>query len=592
MTAALRLLERGFQVRMYEQDDFVGGMLHSYYDPTQDTMREHGYHMLPNFYFNFWKVAEELGLQDRFVPREGMQFLGPNDQLGHLPAMYNPSGPQDFLRNLTGGAEAPPDLFIFMYSMIDILAQPDSQDERLDDVGVTGFLHGRPYMTEQAMRLHSTMWQTVWGISSDQSSMKSYRAFLKFSNRYSVPEFWFIAGNKRDNLIDPWLQKLESFEGFELHKRHLLERVNVDGAAKRVQSLVFRVVEGSPSVHPGEELKSLYTEEVDVSDDAVILAVTPGAIKDLVHDELYRAAPKLGEVQYLSADPLGNLQLRINKRMSVPKDITEFPGALYSLTFLDFTQIWRELDGSAETLLNVSVSDAESLLSLPPERRNEHHELIIDLDAPSTAIEYVLIEVLKRLPVQLHEIDLRRTVYDVLTGEQLFANLAGSWRHRPETTTPISNLWLAGTYVQNVIDVATIEGAVMTGAMAAEAVRKSRAPSEEPVTILQPEAFPTEMYQALAVGWAPFVTMAKIWSATNRMLGGAGSGWAGLQRQLISTGAQLVQPYLGRVPDPPEYLGPLNWPGATRNLPPGDPHAIGPVYWQYNADGTRAVGVR
>jgi zeta-carotene desaturase len=32
MTAALRLLERGFHVRMYGQDDFVGGMLHSFWD--------------------------------------------------------------------------------------------------------------------------------------------------------------------------------------------------------------------------------------------------------------------------------------------------------------------------------------------------------------------------------------------------------------------------------------------------------------------------------------------------------------------------------------------------------------------------------
>jgi hypothetical protein len=175
----------------------------------------------------------------------------------------------------------------------------------------------------------------------------------------------------------------------------------------------------------------------------------------------------------------------------------------------------------------------------------------------------------------------------VLTGEELFANMAGSWRRRPETATPLANLWLAGTYVKNPIDVATIEGAVMTGAMAAEAVRRDRAPDEQPVTILQPEEFPVEMYQALRVAWMPFVAAAKMWAGANSIFGRSGGGWDRLQQQLISAAAEVVKPYLGRVPDPPAYLGPMSWPGTTRDLPADDPLAIGPVYWLYNADGTR-----
>jgi uncharacterized protein with NAD-binding domain and iron-sulfur cluster len=587
MSAALRLLESGFHVRMYEQDDFVGGMLHSYWDDTTQTMREHGYHMMPNFYFNFWKLVGELGLEDNFVPREGMRFLH-GDDIANLPAMYNPSGPQDFLRNLTGDAEPPPDLFIYMYSMIDILAQPADQDDKLDDVSVTGFLRSRPYMTDEAMKLHQTMWQTVWGISSDQASMKSYRAFIKYSNRYSVPEFWFLNGNKWDHLIRPWLERLQGYgDRFELSLLHRLEQVHVDPAAKSIQSLEFRRVDRSPSVNVGRWQAYGAPELVDVSDDAVIISVTPGAIKGLVHGDLYNIAPKLGEVQYLSAAPIGNLQLRLKRKVELPSDITEFPDAPYSMTFLDFTQIWTDLD---TTMLNVSVSDPVGLMSLDPEHRNDDGELIIDLDAPTTALEYVLKEVLaalRSLPITLDDVDLRRTLYDVLTGEELFANMAGSWARRPETSTPVSNLWLAGTYVKNPIDVATIEGAVMTGAMAAEAVRRDRASGEPPVTVLQPEEFPVEMYQALRIAWTPFVGMAKLWASSNSFFGRSGLGWNRIQRQVIAAGVAVLKPYLGRVPNPPEYLGPMNWPGTARNLPDDDPLAIGPVYWQYRKDGTR-----
>lgn len=587
LTASLRLLERGYRVTLYEQDDFVGGMLHSYWDEVTQTRREHGYHMFPNFYFNFWRIAEQLGLQEHFVPREGLRFLRRDaGALSELPALYNPGGPQDFLRNLASRAESAPDLFIYMYSMIDLLADPPENRGLLDDYSVNGFLRSRPYMTEAAAQLHQTVWETVWAVASYQASAQSYRNFLRFSNRYSVPEFWFLAGTKWDCLIKPWLDHLESYgDGFQLRRLHRLERVHVDRACRRVEALEFVHVDRSPSVNPGSWSVEGDPVLVDVTDDAVVLAVTPGAMKRLVRDDFYAAAPQLGELQYLGAEPMGAMQLYLRRRLDdVPIDVTEFSDAPYSMTFLDFTALWPDLD---TTYLNVSVSDVVALLSLPAERRDEHDELILDLAAPSTAVEFVLIEVLQRLPITLDDVDRRRTAFDMYSGEELFANLVGSWEHRPETATPLQNLWLAGTYVKNDIDVATIEGAVITGSMAAEAIRAVHTPDEEPITILQPDSFPTEMFQAIRLAWAPIVANAKIWSEANRLLGGRAPGWNALQQRFLDAYVKALEPWFGRMPDPPSYLGPLNWTVASRWLPEGDPRAIGPIYWNYNADGTR-----
>ena len=41
MSAALRLLERGYDVTLYEQDDFVGGMLRAYENDTTGVRSEH-----------------------------------------------------------------------------------------------------------------------------------------------------------------------------------------------------------------------------------------------------------------------------------------------------------------------------------------------------------------------------------------------------------------------------------------------------------------------------------------------------------------------------------------------------------------------
>lgn len=602
MSAALRLLERGFHVTLYEQDDFVGGMLHSYWDEVTQTRREHSYHMFPNFYFNFWTIAEQIGIQNNFTPREAFRFLR-GDELDRLPAMFNPSGPQDFLRNMDSGAAPPPDLFIYMYSMIDMLAEPEHKHDLLDTYSVNGFLHSRPYMTRIAADLHQTLWETVWAISSYQASAKSYRTFVKYTNRYSVPEFFLLAGNKWEYLMEPWLDTLEAFnkvgeeKQFERKMLHRLTKVVPDPKKSRIASLEFDIVNRSPSVNDTWEVTDTVTH--DVSGEDVILAVTPGAIKRLVKDEFYDAAPHLGEVQYLQAEPMGALQLYLNCHLAkLPKDVTDFEGAKYYMTFLDYTQLWRDIKHSGKdheppnTFLYVTCSDVVSLLSVPPEKRYPkghklEYQLILDLKHPTTAIEYVLNEVLEHLPVTLEHIDLRKTAFDMNTGEELFANMVGSWERRPETETPLHNLWMAGTYVKNLMDVSTIEGAVMSGLNAAEAIRAKRAPKQPAITVLEPRAFPPELFQALKLAWAPLVASAKMWSEANQLLGKYGDGWEETQRKIIKAGVKALEPYMGRKPNPPKYLGPINWTNSVRDLPEGHPLATGPIYWNYDEKGYR-----
>ena len=55
----------------------------------------------------------------------------------------------------------------------------------------------------------------------------------------------------------------------------------------------------------------------------------------------------------------------------------------------------------------------------------------------------------------------------------------------------------------------------------------------------------------------------------------------------IDAVGMAAKPFMGRIPNPPEYLGPLNWMVADRDLPDSDPLAVGPIYWNYNRDGTR-----
>ena len=78
MTAALYLLEAGFDVTILEKNKDVGGK----FGATKGkggAVHEHAYHFLGDWCVNFWAVAEKIGLtqKDDFLESKGVKFLRP-----------------------------------------------------------------------------------------------------------------------------------------------------------------------------------------------------------------------------------------------------------------------------------------------------------------------------------------------------------------------------------------------------------------------------------------------------------------------------------------------------------------------------------
>jgi hypothetical protein len=94
------------------------------------------------------------------------------------------------------------------------------------------------------------------------------------------------------------------------------------------------------------------------------------------------------------------------------------------------------------------------------------------------------------------------TPADVMTWEinpnvnvPLFINTIGAWPNRPRGKTAVPNLYLAGDYVKNAIDLACMEGAVSSALYtAAQMLRDAGESGQLPVA-----AVPAEMSRALMV---------------------------------------------------------------------------------------------
>jgi hypothetical protein len=520
LTAALRLLERGFSVTLLEQDNFLGGMLRAALcdDPRCHVRHEHSYHMFTNWYLNTWDIVDELGIRGNFEPRSSFRFLKRGER--ETTAMVDPGWIGTFWRNLFSGVASPPDVFVFMYSLIDLLSTPIHRDDYLDQYSVNGFMASRPYSTEVAAQLQERVWQTVWGIPAFDASARTYKTFLKYGNFDPVPQLWLINQNKYDGLIKPIEDKLRSYGArFRVEYLAQVKRLDLDDTG-RVRRLHYDKLAQSPAFH--DDPKVAQPDQVlDVPGD-LILAVTPGAFARLVTNDVYVRDPSLGGVRYLSAQPMASVEVHFKEGVwlsDIPKDVTVLVDAKYQMTFLDYSQIWPD---QKSTFLYVTVSDYESLLSVPAERRDAEDKVIIDLDHPTTAIDYILLQLRENVPFRIEDLDLFLTRIDANTGEELFANETGSWQFRPHAVTLIPNLFAAGTFCRNYADAATIEGAVASGLTAAEAVR-ARAGVGTPIRVREPGFYHDAVFAWLKLAWAPYAMLAKGMSSYMGMMGAGGN---------------------------------------------------------------------
>ena len=91
----------------------------------------------------------------------------------------------------------------------------------------------------------------------------------------------------------------------------------------------------------------------------------------------------------------------------------------------------------------------------------------------------------------------------------LFINTIGAWPNRPRGTTAVSNLYLAGDYVKNAIDLACMEGAVSSALeTAGTMLRDGGETGTLPAAAIPPE-MSRPLTVALRIGLIPFVAVAR-----------------------------------------------------------------------------------
>jgi len=492
---------------------------------------EHCYHMYLNWYHNFWQLVKDVGVDKArsFSPRTRLCHLRPGKTplAQRLVTMTNVGAPEHAWDNLLSGLASVPDMFLWAYSTVDLLSSAINPGEFLSFDSVNGFMRSRWYATDRAAELHQYTLAKAFAVPSYFTSARSYKAFIKFGCRRPDPLLWVLNGNTHDWLFSPLEKRLRALgcrirTGCKVNK--LVTEKNSDKV--RIVNLHWEVsnsLSEAPDWADKEDQRPAATlssaEGMDAV-DYVILAVPPKALVRLTQP-LHKWAPQLQVLRKLTSGVTASLDLYFNRKLEgIPPDhlLLDEPSNVrtnkLALSFIDNSQAWTDdpcmtKHGNHVTCLNVAASDYSMLEGMTVEEAQSH--IISDLHKSFLSFDY-------------QDIDWERTQVQMNSAHPLFLNEVGSDQWRPRATATkdsVPNLFLAGDFCNTLIDVVTIEGAVVSGLEAACALQErvkadGRASSTDrelaPIPVVEPEHYPEINLKALKLLLTPYAFAAKLWA--------------------------------------------------------------------------------
>jgi hypothetical protein len=517
MAAALRLAERGYKVKLYEQKSMLGGDVAS--RPAPGSVELDVYpHMFLSWYHNFWRLLEDARVDrnEAFSPFSSVKQLR-RGQYPRFTGLTNAYSPQHLFQNLFSGVGPPADMFVFWYSTIDLLAEQLNPTMNLDDVSVTGFLHARPYMTERAAKACDSFITMVWAVPSYLASAEDYRTYLAYSVASYKPPGFLANGSAEQQIIGPLTAAMER-AGVEV-----VTKVQITGVSCTDGSVTE--IELQPCTFDRESYEwvgegDAWTEDVD----ELVLAVPPVVLSSIVRSgepghRIVEVVPKLAELSRLRSQRIPILHVYFTRKLkTIPPDPVGLYDSGLALAFTDISQLWTDEPRFADsTVLSVSASDPYGLPGTDP--TDDAFAILREL------AEYLEFDPGKRWG-ESNDIDWERTRYESNDDAQLFINETGIdiWRPAAECAG-LSNLAFAGNFCANTIGMMTVESAVASGLGAARVIVE-RHGIGAPIEIIEPDASMDALCVWLRYVYGPTAFAAKAWST--------GSDWMKGLRSLMT----------------------------------------------------------
>ena len=494
LAAAHELAERGFSVVVYERKELggkarsipVGGTASG---GRRDLPGEHGFRFFPGFYHHVPDTMRRIpfgdnpqGVRDNFVAAWEAKFLRANGRadgtlFGALPdpaGALTPAGLQRILLQeiLKQKSVSPVEGTFFVSRLMTFLT---SSDERRfgqwEKTSWWDFVRAEKFSEEYRTVIARGLTRSLVAAKAEMASTRTIgnmaEAFiynLMGRGNDGAPDR-VLNGPTSEVWIEPWVTHLRSL-GVQFRVG-----VTVEG---------FETAGGSIS---GARVRDTSGSTTTVEADWFVCALPAEKARALWSPEVLAIEPKLGAMNDLFVDWMTGIQFFLRDKVRIGRGHASFIDSPWALTALTQAQFWRDDfpatygDGTAVDCLSVDVSDWDS------------PGILYGEPAKKCTAEEVKNEVWAQLKAHLEDtgesflpdgilhswfldpaIRWNASTSSNTNDEPLLINTVNSWDLRPETTTEIPNLFLAGDYVRTDIDLATMEGANESGRAATNAI--------------------------------------------------------------------------------------------------------------------------
>ena len=494
MSAAHELIERDFEVEVYESLSIPGGKARSMGVPNpqpppwnaQSAINasengklplpgEHGFRFFPGFYNHIVHTMKRIpyennkkGVLDNLVPATQIGFT----QFGKEPIILKAQVPwslkgliKQFSNMLGADVDIPKKEVEFFAKRVWQL-MTSCEDRRLaeyEQLGWWEYLEAGSKSAEYQKFFAYGLTRTLVAAQADLASTFTVGdIFLQLIFDALDPTIdvdRLLDGPTNEVWIDSWLKYLKE-AGVNYHLDTKVVKINT--VDNKISSATIK--------ENGKDFEA--------AGDYFVAAMPIEAIAPLISDEMVKIDPTLKGIKKLAP----NVEWMIGLQIYLKRDIKLVHGHLnhvdsrWALTSISQKQFWSDDikwpdygDGEVKGILSVDISDWES-------------EGLNGKKAIACTRDQIFEEVLKELKMSMikngeellkdedvHSYHLELHIFEngpddpdpekKHNDEPLLVNLVNTWGLRPEAYTRIPNLFLASDYVRTNTDLASMEGA-------------------------------------------------------------------------------------------------------------------------------------
>jgi squalene-associated FAD-dependent desaturase len=448
LAAGVALAEAGWHIRLFEQRPFLGGRATSYVLPGGEHV-DNCQHVTLGCCTNLEDFYRRVGASNKIKYFDRLFFLAPGGRCseiaaGILPAPFHMAG-----SFASFGSLSSLDKLSIARAMVDIL-QNRGRTPDLDENGGISMLEWlrRRGQTHGAI---ARFWRVVLVSALDEELDRT-------DARFGVDVFWkaFLANSTGYRMGVPVVPLANLYDGCKAE----IER--------RGGEVTLRAPVRGLKLGNGEIMGVRFDEDREESADAYVFAIPQTALAELLPERLKQSDPALSNLDKFKVSPITGVHFWFDRVVMKEPFVT----LLDTVTQWIFNKSVLYAGSSAESsgpsgsqYLQLVISASYDLL---PKSRQE----IIDL---------CLGELRAALPAVREAQLVKATV--IKEAAATFSPEPGVDRWRPQQATSIPRLFLAGDWTATGWP-ATMEGAVRSGYLAAEAVLHAAGTPRE---FLQPD---------------------------------------------------------------------------------------------------------